>query len=240
MTFPQYIPQNYAILISNIYLKGNCMNNFINQKINNWSILSNEGRDYKSNQLVLCKCDCGLEKIHRLSTVLSGKSIKCKSCHMKDLNKVDDVINKKFGKWFVLQQVETKNGNLRYLCQCECGRKVEVDGYRLRKGHSKSCPNCRVKTHGSSYTPTFKIWSDLFSRCYNSNHKSFHRYGGRGFIVCERWHKFENFLVDMGERPNGLQIDRTNNDGIYEPGNCRWVTAKENFANRNIAKKKEN
>jgi hypothetical protein len=75
------------------------------------------------------------------------------------------------------------------------------------------------------------------SRCENPNAPFYKRYGGRGIKVCERWSKFENFLEDMGERPEGMTIDRIDNDGNYEPLNCRWVTHKENCNNRSNKKK---
>ena len=81
-------------------------------------------------------------------------------------------------------------------------------------------------------TPTYLSWQRMKSRCSNPNAVDFARYGGRGIQVCDRWHSFENFLADMGERPEGLQLDRINNDGNYEPRNCRWVSKKENARNR--------
>lgn len=85
-------------------------------------------------------------------------------------------------------------------------------------------------THGLSYTPAYKSWSGMMSRCYVPTNGSFLRYGGRGISVCERWRGPEgpaNFYADMGERPEGMTLDRIDPDGNYEPSNCRWVTPSE-------------
>lgn len=80
----------------------------------------------------------------------------------------------------------------------------------------------RKRKPGISRTPTYRSWYGMQTRCYDPQYRSFHRYGGRGIIVCPRWLIFENFLADMGERPPGTSIDRINNDGNYEPDNCKW------------------
>lgn len=98
-----------------------------------------------------------------------------------------------------------------------------IDGRKLNRG--KKNPSYK---HGMSKTPIYKIWIGILSRCYNPKVKIYKYYGGRGIEVCDRWRKFENFYEDMGDRPTGLQIDRIDTNGNYEPSNCRWVTSKEN------------
>ena len=87
-------------------------------------------------------------------------------------------------------------------------------------------------THGMWQTPTYRSWYAMKRRCTNQKYRDFRLYGGRGIKVCDRWKSFENFFADMGVRPEGKTLDRIDNDGNYESGNCRWATPKEQQANR--------
>lgn len=150
-----------------------------------------------------------------------------------------DLTGAKFGRLTVIGYAGVEKNVSYWYCQCGCGHFVRSAGSSLGKG-AKSC-GCynldvarqRNTTHGMTYSSEYRIWSLMLDRCKNPKNSRFHRYGGRGIAVCERWLKFENFYADLGARPSlNHSIDRIDSNGNYEPGNVQWATPKEQQRNR--------
>jgi hypothetical protein len=162
------------------------------------------------------------------------------------LNKqVKNLTGQKFGRLLVIKYIKTINKRSYWLCKCDCGNEKEVIGNYLSSGRTKSC-GCyqhesivkRFTTHGKSNEKLYYIWKGMLRRCENSKHRNYKDYGGRGISVCEEWHNLNKF-IDWAHKngyAEGLEIDRVNNNGIYEPNNCKWSTRKEQTLNtrRNI------
>lgn len=149
-----------------------------------------------------------------------------------------------FGRLTVLYRAkrppEYKNRSVFWHCRCVCGNEVALPSERLQHGKTRSCGCVRQefyrRGHGHAVrgarSDTYQSWACMRTRCLNPNANDYPDYGGKGITVCERWDSFENFLADMGERPEGMTIDRKDGRGHYEPDNCRWATAHEQRVNR--------
>lgn len=151
-----------------------------------------------------------------------------------------------FGRWTVVSASDEKRNRKRmWLCRCMCGTERLVVAGNLRSGVSKSCgclhlENIHAKRfrHGRNTADrTYQSWSSMRDRCNNPRNAKFHRYGGRGIRVCERWNSFENFLADMGECPPEFSIERMNNDGHYEKDNCKWASRREQSLNKSTTRR---
>ncbi len=151
-----------------------------------------------------------------------------------------NLVGKKFGRLTVLARAPARKTGMQ-LCQCKCGKKVEVSTGGLRNGNTVSC-GCRrrehwnsfSRTHGQTRSPSWWSWQSMITRCTIPKTVGWKSYGGRGIRVCKRWRGkrgFENFLKDMGERPKNQTLDRKRVNGNYTPGNCRWATAFEQANN---------
>lgn len=157
-----------------------------------------------------------------------------------------DISGHRNGKITVIRRAVKGTDERGWLCRCECGAEVWLSKYEATRDSRKSC-GCwyteyqkNKSVYGANnhrpiagisgarvHLPEYSVWRGMKQRCFNTRSKAYGDYGGRGVTICERWLTFENFLEDMGRRPSAdHEIDRKNNDGNYEPGNCHWMLSK--------------
>ena len=153
-----------------------------------------------------------------------------------------DITGQRFNRLIALRldRYDPKSHQSYWIFQCDCGNKkvLSLGGVAGETTKSCGCYNAEVsgarkRTHGKSRTKVYGAWCKMKERCYKPNTLEFEHYGERGIIICDRWlESFENFLADMGEPPTPKHsIDRIDNDGNYEPGNCKWSTSTQQTLN---------
>jgi hypothetical protein len=160
-----------------------------------------------------------------------------------------DITSERFGRLVVVDRAGSQSGHSTWLCRCDCGRRKPILGESLRRGLTQSC-GCLQRewaakgTHGHTRnrtgTKTYRAWQSAKDRCFNPRCEDYPNYGGRGIRMCDRWRNdYAAFLADMGESPPGLTLDRIDNDGDYEPGNCRWATLLEQARNKRAPRSRQ-
>jgi hypothetical protein len=164
------------------------------------------------------------------------------------MSEADEMIGKRFGRWTVERFSHQPLTSAAYfLCRCDCGRDRAVLISSLIAGKSQSCGCMRVEhatskatKHGLSHLPEYKVWNGMITRCQNPNYTEFQNYGGRGIKVCPEWQGSPEKFIEWARRNGyreGLQLDRRDVDGDYEPSNCRFVTPKVNVRNRRCTRR---
>jgi hypothetical protein len=176
-----------------------------------------------------CRCECGSQHIVAGRALRNGTILSC-GCSKQ---RTDEVGNK-YGKLTVIEFTgNTKSGDSRWKCLCECGNETTVARGELRRGSTKSCGCHRASAKGMCESPEYTSWQEMKRRCYNPKAPYYEIYGGRGITVCQRWlDAFVNFLDDMGPKPFAeATIDRIDGNSGYEKDNCRWATKLEQSQN---------
>jgi hypothetical protein len=183
---------------------------------------------------VMVRCDCGKQwSVYRYH-LLDGTTRSCGCIRFK----LPCAPGDRFGRLTVMGEAPKTARQRQVWVKCQCGVVKSVEPDKLMKGDTVSC-GCfnreQHTTHGLSHKhPLYDAWKNMQARCDNSSRQEFKNYGGRGITVCDRWRQsFESFRDDMGPSwREGLSLDRIDNDGHYEPGNCRWATSKQQANNR--------
>lgn len=236
--------------------------NLIGKRFGRWTVIDKGGYGANGKLKWKCICDCGTIKEVYGQSLRNGSSTSCGCySHEFKTNNYKDITGKRFGHLVVLQIDEEKTNakeGVYWQCKCDCGNNITVYGVSLRNGNTQSC-GCLVrevlnkidrtrinhKIHGGTdkygkAERLYSVWRGMKSRCNNPNNDAYRYYGGRGIKICDEWQNnygsFRQWAMANGYDPNAKHgdctIDRIDNDGNYEPSNCRFVDMKTQNQNQ--------
>ena len=178
------------------------------------------------------QCDCGEKRVFRKCNVVTESRGNVRHCGC--LSGRENLLGKKFGKLTVIEKRGiTTTRNRLWLCKCSCGNERELPADKLRAGRRGSC-GCSYRVESSGrFVPERNLWKMMIARCYDEKSSGYRNYGARGIRVCDRWRdSFDAFFSDMGRRPDGMTLERVNNEGNYEPSNVIWADMKTQNRNK--------
>lgn len=220
----------------------------IGEKYNKLTIIENLGVDKNSHRKVKCKCDCGNIVIKNFYDVKNAKIISCESCSKdrKLSSKCKKIIGTEVNNCTVINAsyLVKENGRKRLFVDAKCNKCGTIFNIRydtLKALHGDNCPKCNNKEHIQQkikpyrHTKLYRIYYAIKQRCYNTKDRNYKHYGGRGIIMCDEWlnsfNVFYKWSINNGYK-KGLQVDRVDCNGNYEPNNCRWVDSSTNNYNK--------
>lgn len=222
--------------------------NLEGQRFTRLTVLRRVENNKKGQSRWLCKCDCGKEVVVAGHYLKSGNTKSC-GCYRREKTqeaRFNDLTGKKFGRLLVLERTENRGKATTWKCLCDCGNFTRVTASRLVSGETKSC-GCIHKEmmhkkfykHGGSSSKLVSVWRHMIARCYDKIDPEYNRYGARGISICDEWKEYGNFYrwaisagYDENAERGNCTLDRVDNNGNYEPQNCRFVSMKVQSNNR--------
>lgn len=204
------------------------------------------------NSLWHCVCECGNERDAKLTDLRNGTATQCVPCSFAGKVTCEDLTGRTFGSLTVTSAETTYRGSTKCICNCACGKTIEVYASRLLRGDMKSCgcmnpaaaaahkPRNRNNGHKTKNERLYQVWGGIKQRCYNPKRIGYEYYGGRGIKVCDEWlqsyEAFRDWAYSSGYDENAARgqctIDRIDVDGNYCPENCRWISMAEQNKNK--------
>lgn len=222
------------------------ISDYIGKKFGHLTVLRQSQKTCNYSNSFDFQCDCGNIISDQPARVINGHRVSCGKCEFRGMASkprfnINDYINRKSHMLTVVGIAERKPGDKYWFlkCSCDCGGTINVTPYQFNHGIIKSCGCLRKIGYRTidnrTKNPLYGTWKQMINRCENPKYNKYQRYGGRGIKVCDEWHDFDNFVNwsdSIGGRPNGCTLDRINNDGNYEPSNCRWATRFQQATNK--------